>query len=94
MPFGFNFNPFNLFGNNEVEANAPTRRNVITFEEGLKTLQEGIVKLFNILEGSEPNFTSEEYIKLYTYVSISIYFIETTLYCVYICSSISILSKS
>ncbi|WJX58445.1 Cullin-1 [Trifolium repens] len=68
MPFGFNFNPFNLFGNNEVEANAPTRRNVITFEEGLKTLQEGIVKLFNILEGSEPNFTSEEYIKLYTTV--------------------------
>ncbi|WJX63739.1 Cullin-1, variant 2 [Trifolium repens] len=69
MPFGFSFNFFNIFNfRNNEEANAPTGRNVITFEEGLKTLQEGIAKLFNILEGSEPNFTSEEYIKIYTTV--------------------------
>ncbi|WJX64708.1 hypothetical protein P8452_49453 [Trifolium repens] len=61
MPFGFNFNLFNLF-------NVPRRRNVITFEEGLKTLQKGIVKLFNIVEGSEPDFTPEEHIMLYTTV--------------------------
>ncbi|MCI12659.1 SKP1-like protein [Trifolium medium] len=69
MPFGFNFDLFNLFLFNLYnvrKANAPRRRNVITFEEGLKTLKEGIVKLFNILEGSEPNFTSEEHIMLYT----------------------------
>jgi hypothetical protein len=77
MPFGFGFNlnlNFNLFNNEEANARKPTtERNVITFEEGLKTLQEGIVKLFNILEGLEPNFTPEEHIMLYTYVSISIY---------------------
>jgi hypothetical protein len=66
MPFGFNFNIFKLFN----LFNAPRRRNVITFEEGLKTLQKGIVKLFNIVEGSEPDFTPEEHIMLYTYVSI------------------------
>ncbi|WJX47752.1 hypothetical protein P8452_34409 [Trifolium repens] len=72
MPFGFGFNlnlNFNLFNNEEANARKPTtERNVITFEEGLKTLQEGIVKLFNILEGSEPNFTPEEHIMLYTTV--------------------------
>jgi hypothetical protein len=66
MPFGFNFNLFNFFNNEEANARRPTtERNVITFEEGLKTLQEGIVKLFNILEGLEPNFTPEEHIMLY-----------------------------
>jgi hypothetical protein len=82
MPFGFGFNlnlNFNLFNNEEANARKPTtKRNVITFEEGLKTLQEGIVKLFNILEGLEPNFTPEEHIMLYTYVSISIYFFIQT----------------
>ncbi|WJX47744.1 hypothetical protein P8452_34401 [Trifolium repens] len=72
MPFGFGFNlnlNFNLFNNEEANARKPTtERNVITFEEGLKTLQEGIVKLFNILEGLEPNFTPEEHIMLYTTV--------------------------
>jgi hypothetical protein len=45
MPFGFNFNLFKLFN----LFNAPRRRNVITYEEGLKTLQKGIMKLFNIV---------------------------------------------
>ncbi|XP_058728270.1 cullin-1-like [Vicia villosa] len=31
-------------------------------------LQKGITKVFNIVEGKEPNFTSQEYIKLYTIV--------------------------
>jgi hypothetical protein len=83
MPFGFNFNFFNSNSNNNnnVVTNIK-KRNVITFEEGLKTLQEGIVKLFNILEGLESDFTPKEHILLYTYVSIisMIYFIQTTLY--------------
>jgi hypothetical protein len=87
MPFGFNFNFFN--NNNNVTNNK--KRNVITFEEGLETLQEGIMKLFKILEGSEHDFTPKEHIKLYTYISIisTIYFIQTTFY--YICSISSII---
>jgi hypothetical protein len=46
-------------------------RHVITMEEGFQILQKGITKLFNIVEGLEPNFTAEERLTLYTYVSIS-----------------------
>lgn len=41
---------------------------MITFEEGSETLQNGITKLYNILDGLEPNFTPDEHIKLYTTV--------------------------
>jgi hypothetical protein len=70
MPFGFslNFN-FNLFNNNTRTPSTRPRRNVITFEEGSETLQNGITKLYNILDGLEPNFTPDEHIKLYTYVT-------------------------
>jgi len=69
MPFGFslNFN-FNLFKNKTPPTTRP-KRNVITFEEGFETLQNGITKLYNVLEGLEPNFTPDEHIKLYTYVT-------------------------
>ncbi|KAI7748684.1 hypothetical protein M8C21_000333 [Ambrosia artemisiifolia] len=41
--------------------------NVITFEQGWNFIQQGITKLKNILEGlPEPQFTSEEYMMLYT----------------------------
>ncbi|WJX31101.1 hypothetical protein P8452_19567 [Trifolium repens] len=70
MPFGFNFNFFNNNSNSNNNNNVTNikKRNVITFEEGLKTLQEGIVKLFNILEGLESDFTPKEHILLYTTV--------------------------
>ncbi|GAU18373.1 hypothetical protein TSUD_202620 [Trifolium subterraneum] len=42
---------------------------IISFDEGSKTLQKGIKKLQNILEGlPEPNFTPEQHIMLYTTV--------------------------
>ncbi|KAI5413959.1 hypothetical protein KIW84_058201 [Lathyrus oleraceus] len=42
----------------------------ISFEEGWETLHKGITKLHKSLEGLEPSFTSEEFINLYTYLSI------------------------
>ncbi|KAK2359005.1 cullin-1 [Trifolium repens] len=42
---------------------------IISFEEGSETLQKGIKKLHNILEGfPEPNFTPQQHIMLYTTV--------------------------
>ncbi|PNX85193.1 cullin-1-like protein [Trifolium pratense] len=41
-------------------------RKIISFEEGWEILKTGIAKLQNIVEELEPNFTSEEHMKLYT----------------------------
>jgi len=47
-------------------------RRTIDLEEGWAVMQKGITKLKNILEGKpEPQFSSEDYMMLYTYASLS-----------------------
>jgi hypothetical protein len=49
---------------------APAPDPVISLEEAIAFLENGITKLKKFVEGnSESKFSSEEYIKLYTYVS-------------------------
>jgi hypothetical protein len=49
---------------------AGQERRTIDLEEGWAFMQKGITKLKNILEGKpEPQFSSEDYMMLYTYVS-------------------------
>lgn len=44
-------------------------RKTIDLEQGWEFMQKGITKLKNILEGlPEPQFSSEDYMMLYTYV--------------------------
>lgn len=44
------------------------QRNTIDLEQGWDFMQKGITKLKNILEGlPEPQFSSEDYMMLYTY---------------------------
>ena len=51
---------------------AGQKRRTIDLEEGWAVMQKGITKLKNILEGKpEPQFSSEDYMMLYTYVSLS-----------------------
>ena len=51
---------------------AGQERRTIDLEEGWAVMQKGITKLKNILEGKpEPQFSSEDYMMLYTYVSLS-----------------------
>lgn len=46
------------------------QRNTIDLEQGWDFMQKGITKLKNILEGlPEPQFSSEDYMMLYTYYS-------------------------
>jgi hypothetical protein len=48
---------------------AGQERRTIDLEEGWAFMQKGITKLKNILEGKpEPQFSSEDYMMLYTYV--------------------------
>ena len=48
-------------------------RRTIDLEEGWAVMQKGITKLKNILEGKpEPQFSSKDYMMLYTYVSLSL----------------------
>ena len=43
-------------------------REIICFEQGWELMQKAITKLKNILEGlPEPQFSSEDYMMLYTY---------------------------
>ena len=50
---------------------AGQERRTIDLEEGWAFMQKGITKLKNILEGKpEPQFSSEDYMMLYTYVSL------------------------
>jgi hypothetical protein len=52
---------------------AGQERRTIDLEEGWAFMQKGITKLKNILEGKpEPQFSSEDYMMLYTYVSLSL----------------------
>lgn len=45
-------------------------RKTIDLEQGWEFMQKGITKLKNILEGlPEPQFSSEDYMMLYTYFS-------------------------
>uniref|UniRef100_A0A2P2MWE5 Uncharacterized protein MANES_15G013800 n=1 Tax=Rhizophora mucronata TaxID=61149 RepID=A0A2P2MWE5_RHIMU len=50
-------------------------RKTIDLEQGWEFMQKGITKLKNILEGlPEPQFSSEDYMMLYTYPLICHYF--------------------
>jgi len=52
---------------------AGQERRTIDLEEGWAFMQKGITKLKNILEGKpEPQFSSEDYMMLYTYASLSL----------------------
>lgn len=52
------------------------QRKTIELEEGWDFMQNGITKLKRILEGlPEPQFSSEEYMMLYTYPLSTIYFL-------------------
>lgn len=46
---------------------AMTDRKTVDLDQGWDYMQNGITKLKRILEGSPENFTSEEYMMLYTY---------------------------
>lgn len=47
-----------------------SERKTIDLEQGWDFMQKGVTKLKNILEGlPEPQFSSEDYMMLYTYVS-------------------------
>jgi cullin 1 len=53
---------------------AGQERRTIDLEEGWAFMQKGITKLKNILEGKpEPQFSSEDYMMLYTCASFSPY---------------------
>jgi len=48
-----------------------SERKTIDLEQGWDFMQKGIMKLKNILEGlPEPQFSSEDYMMLYTYLSL------------------------
>lgn len=53
-----------------------TERKTTELEQGWEFMQKGITKLKNILEGdtTEPQFCSEDYMMLYTYPFIFIFF--------------------
>lgn len=48
-----------------------SERKTIDLDQGWDFMQKGILKLKNILEGlPEPQFSSEDYMMLYTYLSL------------------------
>lgn len=48
-----------------------SERKTIDLDQGWDFMQKGIMKLKNILEGlPEPQFSSEDYMMLYTYLSL------------------------
>lgn len=54
-----------------VQKMTMNQRNTIDLEQGWDFMQKGITKLKNILEGlPEPQFSSEDYMMLYTYYSV------------------------
>lgn len=57
------------------------QRKIIELEEGWVFMQKGITKLKRILEGQpEPQFSSEEYMMLYTYPLSAIYCFDLTFF--------------
>lgn len=58
-----------------------TKQKIVQFDdEGWPVMQEGIAKLKEILEGVPGQFTSEEYMTLYTYPFFCFSFIILLLY--------------
>ena len=54
---------------------AMNERKTIDLEQGWEFMQKGITKLKNILEGlPEPQFSSEDYMMLYTYLFLTSFF--------------------